>query len=76
VSTAVSALSPEIIGLGPVEATRKALANAGMTIGDIDPAELNQAFAAQVIPCYQDLASPPTRSTCTAGRSPSGTRSA
>jgi acetyl-CoA C-acetyltransferase len=55
VSTGVSALSPEIMGLGPVEATRRALAHAGMTIGDIDLVEINEAFAAQVVPSYQDL---------------------
>jgi acetyl-CoA C-acetyltransferase len=55
VSTGVSGLSPEIMGLGPVEASRKALARAGMTIGDIDLVEINEAFAAQVIPSYQDL---------------------
>jgi acetyl-CoA C-acetyltransferase len=55
VSTGVSGLSPEIMGLGPVEATKRALANAGMTIGDIDLVEINEAFAAQVVPSYQDL---------------------
>jgi acetyl-CoA C-acetyltransferase len=55
VATGVSALSPEIMGLGPVEATRRALAHAGMTIGDIDLVEINEAFAAQVVPSYQDL---------------------
>ncbi len=55
VSTGVSALSPEIMGLGPVEATKRALANAGMSIGDIDLVEINEAFAAQVVPSYQDL---------------------
>jgi acetyl-CoA C-acetyltransferase len=55
VSTGVSALSPEIMGLGPVEASRQALARAGMTIGDIDLVEINEAFAAQVIPSYRDL---------------------
>jgi acetyl-CoA C-acetyltransferase len=55
VSTGVSALSPEIMGLGPVEASRRALALAGMTIGDIDLVEINEAFAAQVIPSYRDL---------------------
>jgi acetyl-CoA C-acetyltransferase len=50
VSTGVSALSPEIMGLGPVEASRRALAKAGMTIGDIDLVEINEAFAAQVLP--------------------------
>ena len=55
VATGVSALSSEIMGLGPVEATRRALAHAGMTIGDIDLVEINEAFAAQVVPSYQDL---------------------
>ncbi|MFP5310530.1 MAG: acetyl-CoA C-acetyltransferase [Actinomycetes bacterium] len=55
VSTGVSALNPEIMGLGPVEATRKALANAGMSIGDIDIAEINEAFAAQVLPSADQL---------------------
>jgi acetyl-CoA C-acetyltransferase len=55
VSTGVSALSPEIMGYGPVEASRQALARAGMTIGDIDLVEINEAFAAQVIPSYRDL---------------------
>ena len=55
VATGVSALSPEIMGLGPVDATRRALALAGMSIGDIDYAELNEAFAAQVIPVMEDL---------------------
>jgi acetyl-CoA C-acetyltransferase len=55
VSTGVSGLSPEIMGLGPVAATEQALARAGMTIDDIDLAEINEAFAAQVIPSYLDL---------------------
>jgi acetyl-CoA C-acetyltransferase len=55
VSTGVSALSPEIMGLGPVEATKRALAHANMSIGDIDLVEINEAFAAQVVPSYQDL---------------------
>src|SRR5205085_9611434 len=55
VSTAVSALSPEIMGLGPVESSRRALAKAGLTIDDIDLVEINEAVAAQVIPSYQDL---------------------
>ena len=55
VSTGVTGLSPEIMGLGPVEATKQALANAGMSIGDIDLVEINEAFAAQVVPSYQDL---------------------
>ena len=55
VATGVSALSPEIMGLGPVGSTQRALANAGMTIDDIDLVEINEAFAAQVIPSYQEL---------------------
>ena len=55
VSTGVSALSPEIMGLGPVDASRQALSRAGMAINDIDLVEINEAFAAQVIPSYQDL---------------------
>src|SRR5205085_9048487 len=55
VATGVSGLSPEIMGLGPVEATRRALALAGMSIDDIDLVEINEAFAAQVVPSYQDL---------------------
>ncbi len=55
VSTGVSALSPEIMGLGPVEASKQALRRAGMTIGDIDLVEINEAFAAQVVPSYRDL---------------------
>ncbi|MBA0049437.1 acetyl-CoA C-acetyltransferase [Streptomyces sp. AJS327] len=55
VSTGVSGLSPEIMGYGPVEASKQALARAGMAIGDIDLVEINEAFAAQVIPSYQDL---------------------
>ncbi|GAA1971902.1 acetyl-CoA C-acetyltransferase [Nocardioides panacihumi] len=55
VATGVSGLSPEIMGLGPVEASKRALANAGMSIGDIDLVEINEAFAAQVVPSYQDL---------------------
>jgi acetyl-CoA C-acetyltransferase len=55
VSTGVSALSPEIMGLGPVEASRRALAQAGMTVGDVDLVEINEAFAVQVIASARDL---------------------
>jgi len=58
VSTGLSALSPEIMGLGPVDASRQALARAGMTVDDVDLVEINEAFAAQVIPSYQDLGIP------------------
>ena len=55
VATGVSALSPEIMGLGPVEASRRALARAGLTIHDIDLVEINEAFAVQVIASARDL---------------------
>ncbi len=55
VSTGVTGLSPEIMGLGPVEASKQALARANMSIDDIDLVEINEAFAAQVVPSYQDL---------------------
>ena len=55
VSTAVTGLSPEIMGYGPVEASRLALQRAGKTVDDIDLVEINEAFAAQVIPSYRDL---------------------
>ncbi|NUR72709.1 MAG: acetyl-CoA C-acetyltransferase [Hamadaea sp.] len=58
VSTGVTAMSPEIMGIGPVGATRQALARAGMSIDDIDLAEINEAFAAQVIPSYRELGLP------------------
>jgi acetyl-CoA C-acetyltransferase len=58
VSTGVSALSPEIMGLGPVSASQQALARAGMSISDVDLVEINEAFAAQVIPSYTDLGIP------------------
>lgn len=55
VSTGVTGLSPEIMGLGPVGATRQALDRAGMTIGDIDLVEINEAFASQVIASAREL---------------------
>ena len=55
VATGVSALNPEIMGLGPVDACRQALGRAGMTIDDIDHVEINEAFAAQVLPSADDL---------------------
>ena len=58
ISTGVTALSPEIMGLGPVEASKQALGRAGMTIDDVDLVEINEAFAAQVIPSYQQLGIP------------------
>jgi acetyl-CoA C-acetyltransferase len=55
VSSGVSALDPEIMGLGPIEACRQALARANMTMDDVDLVEINEAFAAQVIPSARHL---------------------
>jgi acetyl-CoA C-acetyltransferase len=55
VSTGVSGLSPEIMGLGPVDASRQALRRAGLTVDDMDLVEINEAFAAQVIPSAREL---------------------
>jgi acetyl-CoA C-acetyltransferase len=55
IASAVSGLAPEIMGVGPIEAVRKVLAQAGMSIADIDIVELNEAFAAQVLPVCDEL---------------------
>jgi acetyl-CoA C-acetyltransferase len=55
ISSGISAIDPEIMGLGPVEAIRQALRRAGMTIDDIDLVEINEAFAAQVVPSAREL---------------------
>ncbi len=55
VATGVTGLSPEIMGLGPIEATKRALANAGMSISDIDLFEINEAFAVQVLGSAREL---------------------
>ena len=55
VSMAVAGCDPSIMGYGPVPATKKALKRAGLTIADIDVFELNEAFAAQSLPCVKDL---------------------
>jgi acetyl-CoA C-acetyltransferase len=55
VATGVSALDPEIMGLGPVAASKQALERAGMTIDDVDLVEINEAFAAQVLPSAEEL---------------------
>ncbi len=55
VSTAVSGCAPEIMGIGPVEATNKALERAGLTLDDIDIIELNEAFAAQSLAVIEEL---------------------
>jgi len=54
VASAVASIEPEYMGLGPIPAVRKVLKQAGMTIGDVDVVELNEAFAAQVVPCQEE----------------------
>ncbi|MCR2813319.1 acetyl-CoA C-acetyltransferase [Microbacterium sp. zg.Y1090] len=61
VATGVSALSPEIMGLGPVDAVQRALAHARMSISDIDILEINEAFAAQVLPAIDDIGIDPEK---------------
>ncbi|MFG1284928.1 thiolase family protein [Xanthobacter autotrophicus] len=58
---AVSGCAPEIMGIGPVEATRKALARTGITAADLDVIEMNEAFAVQVLACCRDLDIDPAR---------------
>jgi len=55
VASAVSAIRPEIMGLGPIPAIQALLKQAGMTMDDIDIVEINEAFAAQIVPCKEDL---------------------
>lgn len=57
-ATAVSGINPEVMGLGPIASVRKVLAQAGMTLDDIDLIELNEAFASQVIACQRELKIP------------------
>jgi 3-oxoadipyl-CoA thiolase len=61
VATAVAGVDPACMGVGPIPATRKVLARAGLTINDIDLIELNEAFAAQSIACARDLEVDPTK---------------
>jgi acetyl-CoA C-acetyltransferase len=58
IASGVSGLNPEIMGLGPIEACRQALGRAGMSIEDIDLVEINEAFAAQVVPSAKHLGIP------------------
>ena len=77
-ASSVSGVEPEIMGVGPIEAVRKVLAQAGMTIDDVDVMELNEAFAAQVLPVCRELGVDPgaTSSIRTAVRSRSAIRTA
>jgi 3-oxoadipyl-CoA thiolase len=61
VSTAVAGVDPAIMGIGPIPATRKALDRAGITVGDLDLIELNEAFASQSIVCINELGLDPER---------------
>jgi acetyl-CoA acyltransferase len=54
-STAIAGCEPEFMGMGPVPATRKALARAGLTIDDIDIVEINEAFGSQAVACLREL---------------------
>jgi 3-oxoadipyl-CoA thiolase len=61
VSTGAAGVDPSVMGLGPVPASRKALARAGLSMGDIDAIEINEAFAAQSIACLRDLEIDPAK---------------
>jgi acetyl-CoA acetyltransferase family protein len=61
VATAVAGVAPNVMGIGPVPATRKVLERAGLTIDDIDLIELNEAFASQAIACIRQLGADPER---------------
>ncbi|MEO6332042.1 MAG: thiolase family protein [Gemmatimonadaceae bacterium] len=61
VASAVAGVSPDVMGLGPVPATRKALRRAGLRVADLDVVELNEAFAAQAIACMRDLELDPAK---------------
>jgi acetyl-CoA C-acetyltransferase len=58
IASTVAAIRPEIMGLGPIPAIQALLKEAGMTIDDIDIVEINEAFAAQIVPCKEDLGIP------------------
>ncbi len=60
-ASAVAGVDPSCMGLGPIPATRKALARAGLAIGDLDLVELNEAYAAQAIACIRELGLDPAR---------------
>jgi acetyl-CoA C-acetyltransferase len=61
VASSVAAIRPEIMGLGPIPAVQRVLEQAGMSITDIDIVELNEAFAAQVVPCREELGIDPEK---------------
>ena len=55
VASTVAAIRPEVMGIGPIPAIKQLLKNTGMSIGDIDIVEINEAFAAQIVPCKEEL---------------------
>jgi acetyl-CoA acetyltransferase family protein len=61
VSTAVAGVDPSVMGIGPVPATRKALARAGIEIADLDRIEMNEAFASQSVACARELGLDPAK---------------
>jgi acetyl-CoA C-acetyltransferase len=61
IASSVAAIRPEIMGLGPIPAIRAVLEQAGMSIDDIDAVEMNEAFAAQVVPCRDELGIDPEK---------------
>jgi acetyl-CoA acetyltransferase family protein len=61
VASGVAGVDPATMGLGPIPASRKALDRAGLTVGDLDLVELNEAFAAQAIPCMRELGLDPDK---------------
>jgi len=67
VSTAVAGVDPAYMGLGPIPATQKALARAGLTVADLDVIELNEAFAAQALACIRELDLDPAKVNPTGG---------
>jgi acetyl-CoA C-acetyltransferase len=58
IASTVAAIRPEIMGLGPIPAIQALLEQTGMTMDDIDIVEINEAFAAQIVPCKDDLGIP------------------
>jgi acetyl-CoA C-acetyltransferase len=67
IASSVAAIRPEIMGLGPIPAIRAVLQAADMTIGDMDAIEMNEAFAAQVVPCRDELGIDPDKLNCNGG---------
>ena len=75
IASTVAAIRPEVMGLGPIPAIRQLLKNRGMTIADIDVVEINEAFAAQIVPCNAELGIPQEKLNPSVARSRSATPS-